>query len=219
MTADPGSSSTLMPLLAMTAFYILLGYVGIAVSVKRFHDRGKSGWWVLVGLIPIIGAFWLLIENGFLDGTPGDNQYGPPPGGSAVASTSGPAAAPMATPQDREFYLSTQAYNNPSPRKTGNIGMGILWMFIISVLLFWLPLFGGLIAGFVGGRQSGGIGNAILATLLPGILFGVLLFLISTSLSGAPLIGAIAGIGGTVLVLLHVGPLLVGAIIGGATKS
>jgi uncharacterized membrane protein YhaH (DUF805 family) len=50
----------------------------ILVHIKRFHDRDKSGWWVLIGLIPIIGAIWLLIELGFLAGTPGPNRYGPP---------------------------------------------------------------------------------------------------------------------------------------------
>jgi uncharacterized membrane protein YhaH (DUF805 family) len=50
----------------------------ILFHIKRFHDRDKSGWWVLIGLIPIIGAIWLLIELGFLAGTPGPNRYGPP---------------------------------------------------------------------------------------------------------------------------------------------
>jgi uncharacterized membrane protein YhaH (DUF805 family) len=52
---------------------------GLAISIKRWHDRGKSGWWVLIGLIPIIGFWWVLIECGFLEGTPGDNEYGPNP--------------------------------------------------------------------------------------------------------------------------------------------
>ena len=50
----------------------------IIVPIKRFHDRDKSGWWVLIGLIPIIGAIWLLIELGFLKGTPGPNRFGSP---------------------------------------------------------------------------------------------------------------------------------------------
>ena len=51
----------------------------VALSVKRFQDRDKSGWWVLIGLIPIIGWIWLLVELGFLRGTDGPNQYGPDP--------------------------------------------------------------------------------------------------------------------------------------------
>ncbi|WP_280136658.1 DUF805 domain-containing protein [Methyloceanibacter superfactus] len=50
----------------------------IFIYIKRFHDRDKSGWWVLIGLIPIIGALWLIIELGFLKGTPGPNRFGPP---------------------------------------------------------------------------------------------------------------------------------------------
>lgn len=50
----------------------------ILVSIKRFHDRDKSGWWVLIGLVPVIGWIWLLIELGFLKGTEGPNRFGPP---------------------------------------------------------------------------------------------------------------------------------------------
>ena len=60
----------------------------VAISVKRWHDRGKSGWWVLIGLIPIIGPIWTLIECGILPGDEGYNDYGPDPlepiGGAAA---------------------------------------------------------------------------------------------------------------------------------------
>ena len=49
------------------------------VAIKRWHDRDKSGWWMLIALVPIIGQFWQLIENGFLRGTSGPNRYGPDP--------------------------------------------------------------------------------------------------------------------------------------------
>ena len=65
--------------------YLLLLWPLLAIYVKRFHDRDKSGWWVLIGLIPIIGFFWLLIELGMLEGTAGPNQYGPDPLGRGVA--------------------------------------------------------------------------------------------------------------------------------------
>jgi uncharacterized membrane protein YhaH (DUF805 family) len=48
-------------------------------DIKRWHDRDKSGWWMLIALIPIIGSIWLLIELGFLAGTPGPNRFGLPP--------------------------------------------------------------------------------------------------------------------------------------------
>ena len=54
-------------------------YFAIALYAKRWHDRNKSGWWTLIGLIPIIGGIWLLIELGILEGTRGANQYGPDP--------------------------------------------------------------------------------------------------------------------------------------------
>ena len=57
----------------------LLVIAGLAVQVKRWHDRGKSGWWVLIALIPFIGPLWAFIETGFLPGTRGSNEYGPDP--------------------------------------------------------------------------------------------------------------------------------------------
>jgi uncharacterized membrane protein YhaH (DUF805 family) len=48
-----------------------------AVSVKRWHDRDKSGWWALVYLLPVIGLLWTLIANGMLRGTLGPNRFGP----------------------------------------------------------------------------------------------------------------------------------------------
>jgi len=85
---------------------------------------------------------------------------------------------------------------------------------IETVLLFWLPFIGPLIAGFVGGKKSGGLGNSIIAVFVPAIIMAVLLFTFATTLTGAPLIGFIAGSGGFVLVVSNVGPLLLGAIIG-----
>jgi uncharacterized membrane protein YhaH (DUF805 family) len=62
-----------------TGIFALLTLIPtIIVYIKRFHDRDKSGWWVLIGLIPVIGVIWLLIELGFLKGTPGPNRFGPP---------------------------------------------------------------------------------------------------------------------------------------------
>jgi uncharacterized membrane protein YhaH (DUF805 family) len=60
---------------------LLLLWPVLAVSIKRWHDRDKSGWWILITLIPFIGWLWQLIECGFLDGTQGPNKYGPSPKG------------------------------------------------------------------------------------------------------------------------------------------
>jgi uncharacterized membrane protein YhaH (DUF805 family) len=58
---------------------VVTTWIGLAIDVKRWHDRNKSGWFVLVGLIPVIGFLWILIELGFLDGTHGANRFGSSP--------------------------------------------------------------------------------------------------------------------------------------------
>ncbi len=100
-------------------------------------------------------------------------------------------------------------------QKKGSIISGIFWIFLISILLFWLPGFGPLIAGIVGGKKAGGISNAIIAVFLPAIVLGVLLLFFTSALTGAPIIGFVAGAGSFILVISNVGPLLIGAIIGG----
>lgn len=59
--------------------YIPVVWAGLALSIKRWHDRGKSGWWILIAFVPFIGGIWALVETGFLPGTPDENQYGPNP--------------------------------------------------------------------------------------------------------------------------------------------
>ncbi len=51
---------------------------GIAVSVRRLHDTNRSGWWLLISLIPLIGFVVLLVFM-VQDSQPGANQYGPNP--------------------------------------------------------------------------------------------------------------------------------------------
>ena len=58
---------------------VLAFWISLAVGVKRWHDRNKSGWWMLIILVPVIGSLWYLIECGFLKGTTGPNTYGPDP--------------------------------------------------------------------------------------------------------------------------------------------
>lgn len=61
------------------AVSLLLGWPLMAVSAKRWHDRDRSTWWVLLLFVPVIGALWLLIDNGFVRGTAGRNRFGEPP--------------------------------------------------------------------------------------------------------------------------------------------
>ncbi len=55
----------------------------IAVGVRRLHDIDRTGWWMLLHLVPIIGSIVLLIFA-LIDGTPGSNRYGPNPKGIAT---------------------------------------------------------------------------------------------------------------------------------------
>lgn len=50
----------------------------IAVGARRLHDIGRTGWWQLIAIVPLIGIIVLIVFF-VLDGNPGDNQYGPNP--------------------------------------------------------------------------------------------------------------------------------------------
>lgn len=68
---------------AMTGLIFLLFSLAvvvpsIAVQVRRFHDQDRSGWMVLLNLIPYIGGLIVLVFM-FLEGTSGPNSYGPDP--------------------------------------------------------------------------------------------------------------------------------------------
>jgi len=84
--AAMGGSPGPLVLVGQLLLLVLL-WPALAVQVKRWHDRDKSGWWVLISLIPLIGFIWVIVECGILDGTPGPNKFGPSPKG-----VSGPAA-------------------------------------------------------------------------------------------------------------------------------
>lgn len=59
--------------------YMLVVFIpGIAVSVRRLHDVGKSGWMMLVALIPLVGFIWLIVLMA-TEGEYKENQYGPNP--------------------------------------------------------------------------------------------------------------------------------------------
>ena len=103
------------------------------------------------------------------------------------------------------------------PAKRGSIGSAIVWMFLLEILLFWIPFVGSFIAGFVGGRKAGDLGNAVIAVFLPIVVFAILLGLLATTLIAIPIIGAFAGLGGFMFATMHVGPLLAGAVVGGLT--
>ncbi len=55
----------------------------LAVGVRRLHDIGRTGWWLLIGLVPLIGSVVLLIFA-VLDSQVGANEYGPNPKGVSL---------------------------------------------------------------------------------------------------------------------------------------
>nr|WP_246252396.1 DUF805 domain-containing protein [Sulfitobacter algicola] len=56
----------------------------IAAGVRRLHDTDRSGWWFLIILVPIVGAIVLLVFF-VMDGTKGENRFGPDPKGGNEA--------------------------------------------------------------------------------------------------------------------------------------
>ncbi len=60
----------------------------LSVAIRRLHDTDHTGWWVLIGLIPIIGFIVLLIFY-LRQSDPGENRYGPPPAEGVPAPTAG----------------------------------------------------------------------------------------------------------------------------------
>ncbi len=66
-------------LLIMIIGGLALSFMSIAISVKRWHDLGVSGWFTLFQFVPLVGTVVFLLL-GLLTGTKGANQYGPPQG-------------------------------------------------------------------------------------------------------------------------------------------
>ena len=50
----------------------------IAVGIRRLHDTDRSGWWLLIAFVPVIGSIWLIVLF-VLEGTAGTNRFGPDP--------------------------------------------------------------------------------------------------------------------------------------------
>jgi uncharacterized membrane protein YhaH (DUF805 family) len=62
-----------------TILSVALFLPGLGVAVRRLHDTDRSGWWILIGVVPFIGLILLIY---FVhDGTAGENAYGPDPKG------------------------------------------------------------------------------------------------------------------------------------------
>jgi uncharacterized membrane protein YhaH (DUF805 family) len=72
-------SSGKIALIAFVVFMIPVSWIGLAIQVKRLHDRGDSGWMILYWFIPLFGALYLLVHLGCIKGTTGPNGYGDDP--------------------------------------------------------------------------------------------------------------------------------------------
>lgn len=67
------------------SLYALAVFIpGLAVAVRRLHDVGKSGWFLLISLIPLIGAIWLLVLFA-TESDNGENKYGSDPRRESVS--------------------------------------------------------------------------------------------------------------------------------------
>ena len=69
--------------LLSTPYGLAMLVPAIAVTARRLHDIGRSGWWILFGLIPLIGTIVLLVFM-VLDSQDGENRFGPNPKEAAV---------------------------------------------------------------------------------------------------------------------------------------
>lgn len=100
--------------------------------------------------------------------------------------------------------------------RRGSIVSAVNWMSGLSLLLFWLPTFGPLIAGLVGGRKAGSVGRALVAVFVPAVLLAVLVGVGIGYLTRFAFWGVLASLGWIAIAFLHIGPLLLGALVGGA---
>jgi uncharacterized membrane protein YhaH (DUF805 family) len=73
--------SALMIDAVLGVYFLLILLPSIAVTVRRLHDTGRSGWWFWIQLVPLVGPVVLFVFT-VLDSTPGSNPYGPSPKGA-----------------------------------------------------------------------------------------------------------------------------------------
>jgi uncharacterized membrane protein YhaH (DUF805 family) len=76
--AELRGEPTLIPLQVRMLLGALMVWINFASTVRRLHDRNKSGWWGLLYLFPVFGIMWHFIECGLLPPRNQGNRYGPP---------------------------------------------------------------------------------------------------------------------------------------------
>ena len=84
------SSPNILGSSVLVVFCLALFVPSLAVGFRRLHDTDRSAWWLLIGLLPLVGAITLLVFFCF-DGTPGPNRFGPDPKGAPEDLVAGAA--------------------------------------------------------------------------------------------------------------------------------
>ena len=91
---DFGSGSTSSSGWLSTIYSLAVLLPTIGVAIRRMHDTNRSGWWILINLVPCIGWIWFIVLAA-QEGVAGDNQYGPDPKaaerGQGFGGPAGPA--------------------------------------------------------------------------------------------------------------------------------
>ena len=81
---DPSSAGGILSV-PMTIAMLAFIWPALAIQAKRWHDVDKSAWWILIGLVPVVGELIALVFNGFIAGTPGANRFDSAPVKAPVA--------------------------------------------------------------------------------------------------------------------------------------
>lgn len=108
--AAPGAGGIGGLLVFGLIFVFVLGTFlpSLAVTIRRLHDTGRSGWWYLISLVPF-GSIVILVFS-VMDSTPGSNAYGPNPKGEGGYSGQGYGGQGYGAPQQ---YGPPQQYGTP----------------------------------------------------------------------------------------------------------
>jgi uncharacterized membrane protein YhaH (DUF805 family) len=114
-------------------FLIILG-PSLAVQAKRWHDRNKSAWWILVNFVPIIGPVYALIQNGFLAGTKGKNRFGDDPLGSEATYNEQAVVRPIISSPISEKDMVNKLKEGP------NLVLIAVFIVFLVVLGTWVYL-------------------------------------------------------------------------------
>lgn len=78
MTVAAVSTENVLVAFADFVIYAIIAVSSFMLSIRRLHDMGKPGWWVLILFVPVVGVILSLVML-FKKGTEGPNEYGPDP--------------------------------------------------------------------------------------------------------------------------------------------